>query len=212
VAAAIVCVIAVVGVFVVRLVDIQVVRASQLVDDSLAKTSSEGTIYAPRGSIVDTNGTVLAGSVTLFDVTISPKDVGEFTRTAEDGTTSTIGVDQAMAEIGAVTGQSTEELVAIVDDALAADASSNFAYLIKGVKYDTYQALLALKKQGIWWIYPKQTSGRTYPNGAVAGGVVGYVGSDNVGLGGLELSVPEEQRRGRASRDNNGDQGGRAGR
>lgn len=188
VAAAIVCVIAIVGVFVVRLVDIQVVRANQLVGDSLAKTSSEGTIYAPRGSIVDSNGTTLAGSVTLFDVTISPKDVDEFTRTGEDGTSSTISVEQAMTEIGAVTGQSAEELLAIVDGALAADASSNFAYLIKGVQYDTYQALVSLKQQGIWWIYPKQTSGRTYPNGAVAGGVVGYVGSDNVGLGGLELS------------------------
>jgi cell division protein FtsI (penicillin-binding protein 3) len=188
VAAAIVCVIAIVGVFVVRLVDIQVVRASQLVDDSLAKTSSAGTIYAPRGSIVDTNGTMLAGSVTLFDVTISPKDVDEFTRTGEDGKKETVSVEQAMAEIGAVTGQSAEELTAVVDKALEADPSSNFAYLVKGVEYDTYQALLALKKQGIWWIYPKQTSGRTYPNGAIAGGVVGYVGSDNVGLGGLELS------------------------
>ncbi len=187
-AAAIVCVIAIVGVFVVRLVDLQVVRANQLVDDSLAKTSSEGTIYAPRGAIVDTNGTTLAGSVTLFDVTISPKDVDEFTRTNDDGEKTTVSVEQAMGEIGAVTGQSAEELIAIVDGALAADASSNFAYLIKGVGYDTYQALLSLKQQGIWWIYPKQTSGRTYPNGAVAGGIVGYVGSDNAGLGGLELA------------------------
>ncbi|PWC07837.1 penicillin-binding protein 2 [Mycetocola zhujimingii] len=188
VAAAIVCVIAIVGVFVVRLVDIQVVRANQLVGDSLAKTSSEGTIYAPRGSIVDTNGTTLAGSVTLFDVTISPKDVDEFKRTSEDGTTSTVTVEQAMSEIGAVTGQGADDLMAIVDSALAADPSSNFAYLIKGVEYDTYQDLLSLKSSGIWWIYPKQTSGRTYPNGAVAGGVVGYVGSDNAGLGGLELA------------------------
>lgn len=187
-AVAIVCVIAIVGVFVVRLVDLQVVRASQLVEDSLAKTSSEGTIYAPRGPIVDTNGTTLAGSVTLFDVTISPKDVDEFTRTNDDGEKTTVSVEQAMGEIGAVTGQSADELIAIVDSALAADASSNFAYLIKGVEYDTYQALLSLKQQGIWWIYPKQTSGRTYPNGAIAGGIVGYVGSDNAGLGGLELA------------------------
>ncbi|MET0714268.1 MAG: penicillin-binding protein 2 [Mycetocola sp.] len=185
---AILCVVVIVGAFVVRLVDIQVVRANQLVTASLSKTSGAGTIYAPRGNIVDTNGVLLAGSVTLFDVTISPKDVDDISRTVENGDKVTIPAADALAEVAAVTGQKPEDVQAIVADALAADASSNFAYVIRGVDYTTYEALTELKKQGTWWIYTQQTSGRTYPNGAVAGSVLGYVGSDNNGLGGLEIA------------------------
>lgn len=188
VAVAILCVVTIVGAFVVRLVDIQVVRADQLVTASLEKTSGAGTLYAPRGNIVDTNGVLLAGSVTLFDVTISPKDVDDISRTGEDGKSVTVPAAEALAEVAAVTGQKPEDLEKIVADALAKDASANFAVLIRGVDYSTYQALTDLKKRGTWWIYTQQTSGRTYPNGAVAGAIVGYVGSDNAGLGGLELA------------------------
>ncbi|MET1052904.1 MAG: penicillin-binding protein 2 [Mycetocola sp.] len=185
---AILCVVVIVGAFVVRLVDIQVVRANQLVTASLSKTSGAGTIYAPRGNIVDTNGVLLAGSVTLFDITLSPKDVDDISRTNDDGTKVTISAEDALAEVATITGQKPADLQKVVDDALAADAGANFAYVARGVDYDTYQALTDLKKQGTWWIYTQQTSGRTYPNGAVAGGVLGYVGSDNDGLGGLEIA------------------------
>lgn len=184
IAIAIVCVVAVVGVFVVRLIDIQVVRANQLVADSLTKTGAASTIYALRGDILDTNGVVLASSVTLFDVTISPRDVVDITRTADDGTETTETVADSLGKIGAITGQSLEELQGIVDSALAADPDSNFAYLTKGVGYDAYRQIVALK---IGWLYPQQTSGRVYPLGAVAGNVVGYVGADHHGLEGIEL-------------------------
>ncbi|GHD40535.1 penicillin-binding protein 2 [Mycetocola manganoxydans] len=185
---AILCVVVIVGAFVVRLIDIQVVRADQLVAASLEKTSGAGTLYAPRGNIVDTNGTLLAGSVTRFDVTISPVDVDDVDRIDDDGNKVTIPAADALAEVAAVTGQKAEDVQKIVADALEKDASANFAFLTRGVGYDTYQALMELKKSGTWWIYTQQTSGRTYPNGAVAGGVLGFVGSDNAGLGGLELA------------------------
>ncbi|MET0481048.1 MAG: penicillin-binding protein 2 [Mycetocola sp.] len=188
VAVSILCVVTIVGAFVVRLVDIQVVRADQLVSASLEKTSGAGTLYAPRGNIVDTNGVLLAGSVTLFDITISPKDVDDVTRKDENGDTITVPAAEALAEVAAVLGQQPDAMQKIVQEALDKDPSANFAYLTRGVDYATYQALLDLKKRGIWWVYTQQTSGRTYPNGAVAGSLLGYVGSDNGGLGGLELA------------------------
>jgi len=185
IAIAVVCIVAVIAAFVVRLVDIQVVRADQLVADSLAKTGAASTIYALRGDIVDTNGVVMASSVTLFDITVSPRDVTDITRTAEDGTTTTETVAESLGKIGAITGQTVEELQGIISDALAKDPDSNFAYLIKGVGYEKYRQLVALK---IWWLYPQRTSGRVYPLGAVAGNVVGYVGTDHHGLEGVELA------------------------
>ncbi|GAB3617630.1 penicillin-binding protein 2 [Okibacterium endophyticum] len=185
IAIAIVCIVAVVGAFVVRLIDIQVVRADQLVADSLAKTGTSSTIHALRGDIVDTNGTVLASSVTLFDITVSPRDVSAITRIADDGSEVKVPVDELLAEIAAITGQTAEELRTIIDSALGENPDSNFAYLTKSVDYDTYRRLVELD---IWWLYPQQTSGRVYPLGAVAGNVVGYVGTDQHGLEGVELS------------------------
>jgi len=180
---AVAAVIVVVAVFVVRLVDIQLVRADALVSDSLTKTTANGTIYAPRGEILDTNGNILASTVALFDITTSPRDVKEFDRTI-DGKKQEVTVEQALTEVGAITGQSASDLRKIIDDALAANSASNYALLIKSQSADNYQKIRDLN---IPWIYTEQNPGRTYPNGSVAGNVIGFVGSDQKGLAGVEL-------------------------
>lgn len=178
-----VIVVALVVGFAVRLIDLQVVRASSLVADSLEKMSGSSPIYAPRGEIVDTNGTVLASSIAKFDIEISPKDVKE-TKAVVDGTEVVTSVDEWLAKIGKILGVAPESLQSIVDDALAKDAKANYAVFAKGASYDQYQAL---SKLGLNWLYFAHTYGRVYPNGAVAGNVVGFVGSENTGLAGIEL-------------------------
>lgn len=91
-AVAILLTFAIVAVFVVRLVDIQVVRASELNAEALSKRMIQTSIPAPRGEIVDTNGVVLADNVTKYNITVSPRDVASFKRTADDGSTQTVSV------------------------------------------------------------------------------------------------------------------------
>jgi cell division protein FtsI (penicillin-binding protein 3) len=162
---------AIVAVFVVRLVDIQVVRASELNAESLNKRAIEQSIPAPRGQIVDTNGVVLADTVTRYDITASPMNAGAFDRTAQDGTKSKVSVLDALTEIAALTGTKADDLLL----AVTTDPTSNFAYLVKSVDTDTFRAIRDLK---IPWVYPQPQPHRVYPQGSVAGNLVGFVGTD----------------------------------
>jgi cell division protein FtsI (penicillin-binding protein 3) len=169
---AVIVIFAIVAVFVVRLVDIQVVRAADLNSQSMEKRSVEQTTYGSRGNIVDTNGAVLADSVDRFDITASPLLVNPFKRTAEDGETRVdVTVADAIAELAEATGVPAAD----IGTALTADPESNFTYVAKKVTLEVLTKVRALK---IPWIYDVLHPARTYPNGAVAGNLVGFIGTD----------------------------------
>ncbi len=168
---AIIITFAFVAVFAVRLVDIQLVRADQLNKDALSKRAIAVTTYAPRGQIVDANGVVLADSVTRFDVTASPRLVKAFSRTAKDKTKTTVTVQDAAAEIAKITKQDQ----AAVYLALTKNPSSDYAIVTQAVDTATMRAVKAL---AIPWVYFQSHPKRTYPDGSVAGNLIGFVGTD----------------------------------
>jgi len=173
-------VIGLVGVFVVRLADIQLVQAAELNDQSKHKRQIVQTTYGDRGDIVDRDGTVLAGSVTRYNVTAAPAFAAETKVTQEDGTKVEMSVPEVMAEIARVTGADP----AALEDAVTRDPEANFAYLVKGVDVDAYRAVKAMK---ISYVYFERQSARTYPNGSVAGNLTGFIGTDGPQAG-LELT------------------------
>jgi cell division protein FtsI (penicillin-binding protein 3) len=63
----------VVCVFVIRLVDIQIVRGSELFEQARDAWSGENAIQARRGSIIDARGTVIAESMLRYDITLRRK-------------------------------------------------------------------------------------------------------------------------------------------
>jgi cell division protein FtsI (penicillin-binding protein 3) len=178
-AVAVFAIVAVVAVFIVRLVTIQVVQADTLNAESFDKLSASTSTYGLRGDIVDNDGTVLATTVLRYDITASPKSVTDFDRTDDAGKTTTVTPTQAAGEIAAITGQTADQVYGI----LTADPSSNFAYLVRGVDVDVFRAVRDLQ---IPWLYYESHPVRTYPNGAVAGSVVGFTGDDGTGLAGVE--------------------------
>ncbi len=173
-ALALIAMIAVFGVFVVRLVDIQLVRAEELNTQSLNKRAIAVTTYAARGDIVDRDGAVLAGSVMRFDITVSPKTMpknpASFTRgSGEDKVTVTLA--QAAAEIAEITGQTQNEVLAVFTE----DPESDFEYVAQKVSTEQMRAVRDL---GIPAIYFEQRPARIYPDGSVAGNLVGFVGTE----------------------------------
>ncbi len=177
---ALLIVFAIVAVFAVRLVDIQIVRADQLNADSLSKRSIKSTTYAARGDIVDSNGVVLAGTVQRYDVTVAPVNMQKgFLRTAKDGTKTTVTLLDIANEIATATKQDQ----AVVYKKLTESPQSNYALLAGAVDLPTRRAIESLKIPGIiFQLHPV----RTYPDGSVAGNLVGYMNTDGPG-GGLEL-------------------------
>lgn len=172
---AVLAIFAIVIVFSIRLVDIQVVRADSL--KTVAGTNFRtDTLWGTRGSIVDANGTVLATSVDRFNITAAPVNVhpAGFERRVEvDGTRKLVRVSvmEALQEISDITGADVQEMYT----ALTRDPDAQWALLVKGIKLDAFRAVVALR---IPWIYSEPQPARSYPNGAIAGNLVGLMGTD----------------------------------
>lgn len=174
---------AIVGLFVGKLIDIQVVRAAELTAAAEARRSSTVIVHGERGSIVDANGVALADSVERYDITAAPVNVGEKTWITIEGEKYQVPTSEAIAKLAEVTGASAADLTA----ALEADPESKFVYLVKAVELDTLTAVWDLD---IAWIYSEMRPSRTYPSGAIAGNLVGFLGTDGP-LAGTELQADE---------------------
>lgn len=182
-----------VGWFLVRLVDIQVVRAAELNEASQDVRSQTRVIHGERGAILDANGTVLAESVMRYDIALSPKQalLGPVVREEPDPADPSkrveveVPLEQVLAELGAVIGRSADELRAVIDASLESDPDSDFAYVAKLVDTEAYEQVKALD---IPWVVPYEHPSRRYPNGAVAGNLLGFVGDEGDALAGLEYS------------------------
>jgi cell division protein FtsI (penicillin-binding protein 3) len=122
------------------------------------------TIPAERGNIFDRNGTVLAVSVPQTTVVADPRVIKDPVAYAAK-LAPIVHVDQAELETR------------------LANRKSAFAYVARKVDDATVKQVRALDLVGISY---QDESKRFYPNGAIAGTVVGFVGTDNNGLGGME--------------------------
>lgn len=180
------------GLCILRLGELQLIQADALNAQSKDRRAVPVTIPALRGNIIDRNGDILATTDELYDVQISPKNTkvnnGRFGRQAGDidsGKREIVTSEQAYAEIAEVTGQTADEVKKIVDDALAENPKSDFAYIKRGINLNQ---LKKLKKLQIPWMTFASNFNRIYPNGAVAGNLTGFVGSEGQGQSGVELS------------------------
>lgn len=162
--------------FVVRLVDIQVVRAEQLSQESEARRSIPITIHGARGDIVDARDVVLADSVYRYDITVSPRFVRDYPRTDETtGAKVTRTVAESLAALAPIVGGDAAAMLVDIQSQLAVDPEDDHAYLARGV---TPEAFEQVRELGIPWVYWERIPARTYPNGQIAGNLVGFLGTD----------------------------------
>ncbi|MBF0815304.1 penicillin-binding protein 2 [Microbacterium paludicola] len=178
-------VLTVLGGFVVRLVDIQVVHAEEHVADSISTGNMAGseTLYGNRGTIVDANGVVLASTTMRYDVNIDPTVV---TPAKRDGTIDPADAklwEEQSAAIAQILGMDAEEVRRIVADKKKNEPESQWAQLKRNVSTAQFQALREL---GVTYLTYDPRPARAYPNGAVAGNLLGFESSDGEALAGVE--------------------------
>jgi len=160
----------------VRLVFLQVSKHERLVDRARQQQQDAVETTPQRGCLLDRQGRELARSVDTVSLFVAPDEVSD--------------------------DQSLERLVQTVSGALklnpkpmmdqlqeAKSAGRRFVWIVRRVEATDANKLLSLNVPGLHFrTEPK----RYYPNGALAAHVLGYVGIDGVGLGGVEQVYNEK--------------------
>jgi cell division protein FtsI (penicillin-binding protein 3) len=146
------------------------VYAHQFFDAEL-KSQSERLIDLParRGDIVDRNGRLLAYSVDAESIYAEPRLLASIPDT----------VDALCRALGDCSAQEAEAMRKRLE------ARRGFAWVRRAVSAEQASRVGALKIKGIGL---RQAPRRYYPNRELAAHVLGYVGIDEQGLGGIEAA------------------------
>lgn len=138
---------------------------------------------AERGSILDSSGTVLASSVIRYNVvvdqTVNTKTDSFHRLEQVDGKDQLVKVtrDQGISDLASALGMDTNA----VRDALT--GNQRYYIVAKDLLPDVEDRVSKLQIPGI---VTEGTSKRVYPNGSVAGGIVGFLKDGTTGQAGLE--------------------------
>jgi cell division protein FtsI (penicillin-binding protein 3) len=156
----------------IRLVEFQVRDAPLLAERGLESRLQPVDLPAPRGSIVDRNGAVLAGSVEARYVFADPSKV-ENPGAAADLLSPVLGLPRS------------ELLPKLTPHTRDDGQISMFEYLARGVSVATGDQVRALGLPGIG---VRRDESRVVPGHDLAANLIGFTGRDLQGLGGLEES------------------------
>ncbi|MDN4473665.1 peptidoglycan D,D-transpeptidase FtsI family protein [Demequina zhanjiangensis] len=173
-------------VFVGRLVMVQGVDAAELSAEALAGRLTTASVSTERADIVDRNGVVLATSVQRYHVVVNQEELAGWMR-AENGHITAEGPLDAARILAPILGVSESELAAeLVGD-------RTYVYIAKYVTPETWELI---DDEDIAGISRESASLRIYPNGSVAGNVIGFMGgrSDQPGTfgnAGIELALED---------------------
>jgi len=162
-----------------KLVYFQVIAKDSLNKESLSHRITPYVIPAMRGNIVDVNGKILATTVMSYNVTVDPTLVAPYTRT-RNGVTEKFNVGAATRKLATALNMRVGEV------AKKLRGTSRYSLVAKQVDGSTY---LRISHLDIPWVYFENVPHRIYPNGALAGNLLGFVGSDGNALEGIELSA-----------------------
>jgi cell division protein FtsI (penicillin-binding protein 3) len=158
------------GLLGIRLVDLQVVNRDSYAQRGTAQRKIAVALAADRGSIFDRNGTDLALSVPARTIYADPKFVTDPDAEA-NAMAPLLGVDAA-----------------IIREKLA-QSDKRFVYVARKVDLLIADQIKALELPGINFV---SESKRYYPGGDLAAPVMGFVGTDNNGLSGLETAFDKQ--------------------
>ncbi len=156
-----------------RLFWIQIVEGEHYEDMAMDQTAGEQTLYSPRGTIYDRNGKEMAFSIMVKSFYADPGML-----------------DVSPAEAAETLAPLLHMKVADIEEALLRD--TRFVWLERTMDPEDSEKVEALLKEKKWKGFGfVSESRRFYPNGAMAANVLGFVGIDDKGLDGLEMTMDD---------------------
>ena len=186
-----------------QLYHLQITRHQEMQTRALDQQTRQTVVSAFRGTIYDRNGSQLAVSVSTETVFLSPKDLKEQLDAEEERLAEIRQKNASLAE--GETPLSEESQVHWTYDSLAASLSgilgvsqdtirscmdrtdSQYEVLAKKVDEDVADQIRQLiNDTDVHGVYMVADAKRVYPYGSLASHVLGFVGTDNTGLYGLE--------------------------
>ena len=158
-----------------RLFYIQIIKGNYYKEKAYTQQTKDRQIAASRGTIYDSIGEVLALSVSTNTLTVAPTNIStdKKTKIAED-----------LAEI----------LNKDVDDILSKlNKKTSLVTIATNVEKEKAERISEyISNNKIKGMYLDEATKRVYPYGQILSHVLGFVGTDNQGLSGLEIQYEDE--------------------
>lgn len=143
------------------------------------------TVEVPgtRGDILDAQNRVMATAVEHYDIVADPRITGDYTIYDEQmDLQRPVTVEETAAELAELLSEDRQEILEkLTDD------DTHYSVIARSVTPETRRKIMELQAPGI---YAEPVSQRTYPSGAVAGSIIGFMGADGP-LEGLERAADD---------------------
>jgi len=159
----------------VRLVQLQIAQHETLAARARNQQSSSIETAATRGQVLDRQGRELARSLDTASFYADPSEI--------------TAVNETARQFAALSGQDVSELARRIEDAKA--SNKKFLWLVRRLDPQRAAKLDKLELKGI---YSRKEPKRFYPNDSLAAHVLGFVGTEEMGLGGVEKYYNEKIR------------------
>lgn len=167
-----------------KLYQLQIKQHDYYQSKALDQQTRSTVVTASRGTIYDRNGNELAVSATAETVFLSPKELAEELEKPETKWTR----ESLSAGLSQLLGVTQESILEQMERTY-----SQYEVVKLRVDEDTANAVREfLNDNEVHGVYLETDAKRYYPYGSLAAHVIGFVGTDNTGLYGLEAQYEEE--------------------
>ena len=159
------------GVVVFRYAWLQLVQGSELAERMRYQVGHDYSVQSPRGAIVDRNGRELAVSTMTKSLFVDPNHVEDPAQLAKD--------------LAPLVGKTEQE---ILDDIAVGGGFSWVKRRLEQSEYEAIRLLIREKGYAVCLGFRDEAK-RYYPNDVLAANILGFVGTDDKGLDGIEQAL-----------------------
>ena len=150
---------------------LQLVQGRELSERMRYQVGQDYLIQSPRGAIIDRNGRELAVSTMTKSLFVDPNHVENAQQLAED--------------LAPLVGKTVDEVMADIN------VGGGFSWVKRRMEQSEYEAIRALIREKGYsnCLGFRDEAKRYYPNDVLAANLLGFVGTDDKGLEGIEQAL-----------------------